>query len=1262
MKKINTLKRVLLASLMLLTLQGFIQSQLWQQIGQDIDGEAADDRSGIVSINSDGSIIAIGAGFNDGNGNLAGHVRIFENILGTWTQIGDDIDGEGAIYLSGGAVSLSSDGSIVAIGSTYTGGDLAGQVEVYQNQSGSWVQLGNDIEGDPPTALGSSVSLSSDGTIVAIGAPGGSESVYTGLAKIYEYQAGSWVQIGSDIVGEAIGDKCGTSVSISDDGTIVAIGAHMNDGNYSNSGHVRIFENQSGSWVQLGSDIDGDYESKSGSSVSLNADGNILSIGGYGSNSLTWIGYVRVYEYQAGSWTQIGNDIMGEAIGDNFGNTAQCLNSDGSIIAIGGPLNDDGGEDAGHVRIFKNMSGSWIQIGDDIYGEAANDGSGFVSLNSDGTAVAIGAGNNDGNGSQSGHVRVYELQLPPPPSPDPPTTGDGSSGDPYQIETLNNLYWLSQNSAEWDKYYIQVADINAQATLFWAGDSGFPPIGNSTTNFDGSYNGDGFTIDRLFISLSIDDVGLFGRGWALSIENLGLTNVNISGNNRVGGILGFTYYGSVVGCYSTGNVFGNDEVGGLVGRITGSILESYSTATVSGNKYLGGLLGYGFGYFITNCYSRGDVSGADYIGGLIGVNNSIETSHCFSTGNVSGTGSNLGGLVASNNDVISDCFWDTQTSGQSTSAGGTGKTTTEMKDIDTFTDLATTGLTTPWDFYGDPNDDTGTDDHWDIDANINNGYTFLLWNHIPLTWKGSANSDWNTGTNWSQVLGLPRPGKSVIIPSSPTGGNFPETNYGAGAECDDLTIESGAHLYIPSNNTLTVNGTLTNNAGTSGLIIKSTANDATGSLIHATPGVNATVEKYLTDMQWHFIGMPVESETIEVFHLPGGHSNIYLRTHIESTNTWDDWIVPVSTPLIQGRGYEVWVGDDSFHQDEIIEFAGAMNSGDYNTGTGDFYDLQYTTGHGLNLICNPYPSAIEADIDTWTKTNIDNSVWTWDGTAGNYVYWNGTNGTNESGWGTLTGGIIPAMQAFFVLANGSGPSLTIPQSSRTHSSQPYYKEGGLPNTIRLDVEGNGYKDAIFVSFHEQATDEYDGEYDVIKIFGLAEAPQLYSIIPGEVLSINSIPELNEYKLVELGFECNISDFFTIVASEFESFDENITIYLEDKKEGIMHNLCENPTYSFLHETGDDPNRFLLHFGDPSGIDEPVQQNTGIYSYDNIVYIHQTEDLNATVFIYNTLGHKIYHETINNQKLTRIQIPNGTGYYIVQVQNGNRMVTKKVFLK
>jgi hypothetical protein len=168
------------------------------QIGTDIDGEVANDRSGwSISLSSDGSVVAIGATGNDGNGSASGHVRIYENQLGTWVQVGQDIDGEAADDESGYSVSLSSDGSIVAIGA------------INNNGNGS----------------------------------------ASGHVRIYENQLGTWVQVGQDINGEAAIDRSGWSISLSTDGSIVVIGAFINDGNGSNSGHVRVYKNISDVWT-----------------------------------------------------------------------------------------------------------------------------------------------------------------------------------------------------------------------------------------------------------------------------------------------------------------------------------------------------------------------------------------------------------------------------------------------------------------------------------------------------------------------------------------------------------------------------------------------------------------------------------------------------------------------------------------------------------------------------------------------------------------------------------------------------------------------------------------------------------------------------------------------------------------------------------------------------------------------------------------------------------------------------------------------------
>ena len=147
-------------------------SSFFTQIGNDIDGEDAGDRSGnSVCLSSDGSVVGIGATGNDGNGDNCGHVRVYQNDNGSWTQIGNDIDGEAQYDYSGGSVSLSADGSIVAIGAPYNSGygTYSGHVRIYKNVDNVWTQIGSDIDGENYGA-GSSIALSADGSVVAIGA------------------------------------------------------------------------------------------------------------------------------------------------------------------------------------------------------------------------------------------------------------------------------------------------------------------------------------------------------------------------------------------------------------------------------------------------------------------------------------------------------------------------------------------------------------------------------------------------------------------------------------------------------------------------------------------------------------------------------------------------------------------------------------------------------------------------------------------------------------------------------------------------------------------------------------------------------------------------------------------------------------------------------------------------------------------------------------------------------------------------------------
>lgn len=320
-----------------------------------------------------------------------------------------------------------------------------------------------------------------------------------------------------------------------------------------------------------------------------------------------------------------------------------------------------------------------------------------------------------------------------------PSVGDGTENNPYQIATWQNLYWLSQNPAHWDKYYKQVENIDfadaSPAINTWDNNAGWTPIGNQELNFTGYYNGNYKSISNLYINRPENDfIGFFGFSHGI-LETINLINVNIIGYNWTGGLVGcnsrFINY-----CSTSGFIQGVVDTGGLIGANTEDIFESFSTASVNGSYCTGGLIGsnYGdntitkcystgningsvkaggligehLGFMIKDCYSTSNVSGQSYIGGFSGFNIS-HIANCYSIGNVVGN-QNTGGFIGESNEfaTVINCYWNTETSGQTISDGGIGKTTLDMKDISTFSNAG-------WIFP----------DIWNIDSNINNGYPYL---------------------------------------------------------------------------------------------------------------------------------------------------------------------------------------------------------------------------------------------------------------------------------------------------------------------------------------------------------------------------------------------------------------------------------------------------------------------------------------------------------------------------------------------------------
>lgn len=378
----------------------------WNKLGNDIYGESYGNYLGYsISLSNDGSILALGSHQNSGNGENSGHVRVYSWNGSSWIQRGSDIDGEAAGDYSGLSVSLSSDGSIIAIGAHHNDGNgiNSGSVRVYVWNGSSWVKRGGDIDGDAYDFSGHSVSLNNDGNILAIGnAFNGNQTQYCHI-RVYYWSGSSWIKRGDNInLPFNINNGSGGKVSISGDGNRLAIGSPY-DGGY--NGCVRIYFWNNNTWTQLGNTIYGNNDdSFVGFHINLSRDGSTVIIGAQSESNN---GSIRILYWNGSSWIQRGDTIYGENPEDFF--VYNSLNYNGNIIAIGSSQGDIGGTNSGYVKIYYWNGSTWTQNGNTIIGTAPNDEAGAVCLSSDGNILAIGAPRNDGNGLNSGQVRVYKL-------------------------------------------------------------------------------------------------------------------------------------------------------------------------------------------------------------------------------------------------------------------------------------------------------------------------------------------------------------------------------------------------------------------------------------------------------------------------------------------------------------------------------------------------------------------------------------------------------------------------------------------------------------------------------------------------------------------------------------------------------------------------------------------------------------------------------------------------------------------------------------
>ena len=538
-------------------------------------------------------------------------------------------------------------------------------------------------------------------------------------------------------------------------------------------------------------------------------------------------------------------------------------------------------------------------------------------------------------------------------------------------------------------------------------------------------------------------------------------------------------------------------------------------------------------------------------------------------------------------------------------------------------------------------------------------------NILPVagTWLGITSNDWHTASNWSG--GVPTNITDVVIPSGTT---FQPTVNTDIAYCRNLTINNGSILTISAGKQVIVAGTITNNAGSDGLVLQSNSL-GTASLIHNTNNVAATVNRYITGNAeaWHFVSSPVANQNITGDWLPSG---TYGNGTGYDLYVWDEgsscWIYKLNTTsvknwntvhpqsnFIPGRGYLYSVQGTN----PTKQFKGNLNNGNLTipvTSSGTNVNLT-----GFNLVGNPYPSAVDWQASTgWTRSDLVTSgsgydVWIWNPAALNYGVINSSGGTGTNGVTRY----IAAMQGFFIRAKVNG-NLGITNSVRVQQGTvSWFKKGTGSElnkvSVTINSEAGTGSDEVQLVFGSEKN-----ESGAVKLFSpVTTAPSIYLPLNSENLSLRYLTDTIDNPVVPIMFKPGTDGFYTIQCNiEFNQFDH---VILEDRQLKNFQDIKSESAYRLRSSKTDNPDRFFLHF---TSVKKSVSNELpiSVYVTNNKLVIDLTRvTLKNEVMVSDMMGRILVKTTLDGESIHELALNAKSQVLIVLIKNQMETVCRKV---
>jgi len=496
---------------------------------------------------------------------------------------------------------------------------------------------------------------------------------------------------------------------------------------------------------------------------------------------------------------------------------------------------------------------------------------------------------------------------------------------------------------------------------------------------------------------------------------------------------------------------------------------------------------------------------------------------------------------------------------------------------------------------------------------------------------------------------------------------------------------SSSQLIIPPAKCLNTNTITTNNNPNQIYIQASTIGGANGSLIYYNaPGspVQGTVEMYSIaskagTYKWQFIGVPIHSLSTTSPTFDGG----YIRQMHEENNDPTHWVQLTNiSPLTSFTGYEI-----TQLSARPYVFQGQLENGNHTV------NLTYTSGNtfaGENLIGNSYTAAIDISNLSFTG-NVINTIYIYN--TGSKADWTSAgSGTTSDSLGTIStagrynaipkgwagyAGLqhqIPSMQAFLLIAKGTGATLTIPYSAvgvvansvAQRSKEMLTKSSSDFICTIIDVKGKRFSDRMWLFTEPSCTHSFDNGWDGEKFIGSGLSPQIYAMEQDGNYQVNSVDDINN---TYLGFRAGEDSLYTLTFTHQNLELKYGNVYLVDSvTQQTVDITIDGTQYTFLSlptDTIEKRFKIITNKDISTNVITPITGITqlNVFSSKHTVYIDNKSDETGSLYLYDMTGRFIQKYNFVAQGVTTIPTDLIPGNYLVKGITKNRNITRNISL-